>query len=323
MAFVIEKAHYLAAFVDHYLSDFLQNRFVIVKQGYRAFNMIRIKTIPAAALLAVITVWLPANNVHAIALGNAEELVPHRAVYEMTLDASRPAKGISGVQGRMVFEFAGSGCDGYTMNMRLVTRVEAYSGRASVSDLRSSTWEHGAGKQYRFNSSHYQGEKLKDSTSGDAVRLGNDGHVVVHVRVPKAKDLKVDGPVLFPTQHSLEILHAARSGKHLLQARVYDGSSNGDKVYATTAFIGKTLQPGAKLPAKRIANDETLEKLESWPISISYFDTDEETKETPVYQLNFRLYTNGVSRELLIDYGDFAIKGVLSSLEFMPSSECK
>ena len=294
-----------------------------MSEGNRAFNMIRIKTIAAAALLAVITMWLSANVVHAIALGNAGELAPHRAVYEMTLDTSRPAKGVSGVRGRMVFEFAGSGCDGYTMNMRLVTRVEAQTGRASMTDLRSSTWEQGAGKQYRFNSSNYQGEKLEETTSGDAERSDNDGHVVVHVRAPKAKDIKVDGPVLFPTQHSLELLRAARSGKHLLQARVYDGSSNGDKVYATTAFIGKKLQPGAKLPAKRIANDEALEKLESWLVSISYFDTEEEVTETPVYQLNFRLYTNGVSRELLIDYGDFAIKGVLSSLEFMSPPECE
>ena len=285
--------------------------------------MIRIKTIAAAILLASSTVSFPVNNVHAIALGNAGELAPHRAVYEMTLDTSRPAKGVSGVQGRMVFEFAGSGCDGYTMNMRLVTRVEAKTGHASVTDLRSSTWEQGAGKQYRFNSSNYQGEKLEDSTSGDAERVDNDHHVVVHVRVPKAKNIKVDGPVLFPTQHSLRILHAAISGNRILQARVYDGSSSGDKVYATTAFIGKKLPPGARLPARKIANDETLEKLESWLVSISYFDTDDENRETPVYQLNFRLYKNGVSRELLIDYGDFAIKGALSSLEFMTAPECK
>jgi len=146
---------------------------------------------------------------------------------------------------------------------------------------------------------------------------------MVHVRIPKVKNIKVDGPVLFPTQHSLRILRTAKSGKRVLQARVYDGSSNGDKVYATTAFIGNKLQPGARLPAKKIANDETLWKLESWPVSISYFDTDEENRETPVYQLNFRLYENGVSRELLIDYGDFAIKGALSSLEFMSTPECK
>ena len=285
--------------------------------------MILIKHITAPVLFSAITVLLPASGAHAIALGNAQELAPHRAVYEMTLDTTRPAKGVSGVQGRMVFEFAGSGCDGYTMNMRLVTRVEAKTGQASMNDLRSSTWEQGAGRQYRFNSSQYQGEKLEDSTSGDAERVDKGNHVVVHVRVPKAKYIEVDGPVLFPTQHSLMILRAAKSGKRVLQARVYDGSSSGDKVYATTAFIGKKLRPGDRIPAKKIANDEKLEKLDSWLVSISYFDTVEETRETPIYQLNFRLYKNGVSRELLIDYGDFAIKGVLSSLEFMSAPECK
>ena len=268
-------------------------------------------------------IGLSSNAVYALAPSGTAILVPHRAVYEMTLDSSRPASGISGVKGRMVFEFAGSGCDGYTMNMRLVTRVEGSTGRSIVTDLRSSTWEQGAGTRYRFNSSHYKGEALEEATSGDAERSDADGHVNVHVSAPKPKDLKVTAPVMFPTQHSLAILETAKKGITVLQARVYDGSSKGDKVYSTTAFIGKRLEPGAKLPPKRVANDKELDKLESWPVSISYFETGDEAGETPVYQLNFRMYNNGVSRSLMIDYGDFAIKGDLSSLEFMPLSKCE
>lgn len=259
----------------------------------------------------------------ALATTGAADLASHRAVYEMTLDETRPASGITGVHGRMVFEFAGSGCDGYTMNMRLVTQVEGNGGRSIVTDLRSSTWEQGAGKRYRFNSSHYSGDKLEETTSGDAERAAGDGHVEVHVSAPKPKQLKVSGPVLFPTQHSLAILEAAKEGKPVLQTRVYDGSSKGDKVYASTAFIGKRLQPGAKQPPRRVTNDKALDGLDSWPVSISYFDLGEEANETPVYQLSFRLYANGVSRDLLIDYGDFAIKGDLSALEFMPASKCE
>lgn len=275
------------------------------------------------ALLGVVAVWLSVVPAHALAQSGAAKLVPHRAVYEMTLDGTRPASGISGVQGRMVFDFDGSGCEGYTMNMRLVTRIQAQSGRSSISDLRSSTWEQGAGKLYRFNSSYYLGQTLEESTRGNAERSGSDGQVKVQVSAPKAKELKLAGPVLFPTQHSLEILAAAQAGKKMLQARVYDGSSKGSKVFATTTFIGKRLEPGAKLPSKRVANDDILEKLVSWPVSISYFDTGAEAKETPAYQLDFRLYNNGVSREILIDYGDFSIKGVLSSLEIRPFPGCK
>lgn len=274
------------------------------------------------ALLGGIAALLSAGPAHALAQTGAVKLVPHRAVYEMTLDGTRLASGISGIRGRMVFDFDGSGCDGYTMNMRLVTRVQAQSGRSSLSDLRSSTWEQGAGKYYRFNSSHYLGETLEESTRGDAERSDRDGHLDVLVSAPKTRKLKFSGPVIFPTQHSLEILAAAQAKKKMLQARVYDGSSKGSKVYATTAFIGKRLEPGEKPPSKRVANDDVLEKLVSWPVSISYFDTGAEAKETPAYQLSFRLYNNGVSRELLIDYGDFSIKGVLSSLEIRPFPGC-
>jgi len=241
----------------------------------------------------------------------------------MTLDGTQVSSGIASVQGRMVFDFDGSGCDGYTMNMRLVTRVQAQSGRSSISDLRSSTWEQGAGKLYRFNSSHYLGDTLEESTRGNAERFGRDGGLKVSVSTPKAKELKLAGPVLFPTQHSLKILAAAQAGKTVLRARVYDGSSKGSKVFATTTFIGKRVEPGAKPPRKRVANDGVLEKLVSWPVSISYFDTGADAKETPVYQLDFRLYSNGVGREILIDYGDFSIKGVLSLLEIRPFPGCE
>ena len=88
-------------------------------------------------MLTALAIGLSSSAVQALAPSGAAILVPHRAVYEMTLDTSRPASGISGVKGRMVFEFAGSGCDGYTMNMRLVTRVEGSTGRSIVTDLRS------------------------------------------------------------------------------------------------------------------------------------------------------------------------------------------
>ena len=43
---------------------------------------------------------------------------------------------------------------------------------------------------------------------------------------------------------------------------------------------------------------------------------------TPSYQIDFRLYANGVSRELLIDYGDFSIHGTLSKLDYLKAEAC-
>lgn len=271
--------------------------------------------VTAAAAFAAPVAALPSKG--------AVDLVSHRAVYDMTLDETRPASGVSGVQGRMVFEFAGSNCDGYTMNMRLVTQVEG-DGNSIVTDLRSSTWEQGAGERYRFNSSHYRDDRLETTTRGDAERKGGTGDVKVHVASPSKKEIALTGPVLFPTQHSLAIIDAAKRGETILQARVYDGSSKGDEVFMTTAFIGKKIAPDeSSSPQAQFKNGKALAGLDSWPVAISYFETDGDGSETPVYQLSFRLYSNGISRELLIDYGDFAIKGDLSALELIPSSKCE
>ena len=64
-----------------------------------------------------------------------------------------------------------------------------------------------------------------------------------------------------------------------------------------------------------------LGDLASWPVSIGYFE--EQTGDlTPSYQIDFRLYDNGVSRELLIDYGNFSVQGTLTALEYLKAPEC-
>ena len=56
-------------------------------------------------------------------------------------------------------------------------------------------------------------------------------------------------------------------------------------------------------------------------MSIGYFEP--KTGDlTPSYQIDFRLYANGVSRELLIDYGDVSIHGTLTSLEYLKAEAC-
>ncbi len=98
------------------------------------------------------------------------KLAAHRAIYEMTLDDARSASGITGIDGRMVFEFTGSECDGYSLNMRMVTQMTDSQGQTNLTDLRSSTWEQGDGQKFRFQSAQYLNDKLGDVTMGRAVR---------------------------------------------------------------------------------------------------------------------------------------------------------
>jgi len=262
---------------------------------------------------------------HALALAAkvTSKLVPHRAIYEMTLDGARSASGITGIDGRMVFEFTGSPCDGYSLNMRMVTQMTDTQGQTNLTDLRSSTWEQGDGKKFRFQSAQYLNDKLGDVTMGRAQRADPNEAVKIKLSQPSRAELDVSGQVFFPTQHSIALIEKAVSGQSLFQARIYDGSEKGRKVYETTAFIGTEVKPGAdgtKLEAP--AKEKKLGELPSWPVSIGYFEL-KDGDLTPSYQIDFRLYENGVSRALLINYGDFSIQGTLTSLEYLQPKACQ
>ena len=251
------------------------------------------------------------------------KLVPHRAVYEMKLGDARANSNVSGIVGRMVFEFTGSRCEGYTVNMRLVTRITDQSGQAVTSDLRSSTWEEGEGGKFRFNSSQYLNQKLSELASGSAKREEAGKKVAVVVDKPKQIELQLPADVMFPAQHARAILEAAQKGRSTFEADLYEGSEKGEKVYSTTAFIGKTQPPGDDKKLKKVKNTEILESLPSWPISIGYYEKEGGDEATPSYELAYRYYANGVSRRLVIDYGDFSIHGSLQSLEFLDEANCE
>ncbi len=271
--------------------------------------------------IAIASVPIAAN---AAGPGEPATLAPHRAVYEITLDKARAGAGMSDLTGRMVYELTGSHCDGYTQTMRFVTRSISQEGDPSVNDLRSTTVEDTGAKTFKFNSSQYRDDQQTETTSGDAVRPSPDAPIKVEVVKPKKLALTIGADALFPVQHSIALLGAARAGKSIFSADLYDGSEKGEKVYATTAAIGRRVAPGKAAKTPDVKNSEKLENLAAWPVSLSYFDKKAEKSDgTPSYELAFLFFENGVSQRLFIDYGDFSIRGALKDLTFLDAPACE
>ena len=109
------------------------------------------------------------------------DLAPHRAIYDMSLGRSSASANVSDVRGRLVFDFSGSSCEGYSLNTRLVTEIIDRDGKALVSDLRSSTWEHARGERFRFNSSQFLNQKLSEQVVGLAARAKDGGPVSIAI----------------------------------------------------------------------------------------------------------------------------------------------
>lgn len=268
----------------------------------------------AALQLASTPTWAGAQHV---------VLAPHRAVYEMTLAEARGGAGVTAVSGRMVYELTGSACEGYTQNMRFVTQMTNQKGGATLTDLRSSSWEEGSGKRFRFNSSQFRDEKPTEATAGDAARANAADAAKVELTKPVTKHLALPQRVYFPIQHSIALLDAAHMGKRSFRADLYDGSEKGEKVYDTISVIGRIIPAGGNRKLVRVKNAERLDTIAAWPVSIGYFEPNSDKSDAvPVYELTFWFFENGVSRKLFIDYGEFAIQGELAQITFHEPSKC-
>jgi EipB-like len=249
------------------------------------------------------------------------ELAAHRAVYDLKLVSTRGKSSTVNARGRILYDFTGSTCAGYTLDFRQVTELDNGEGKVTLSDLRSRTWEDGAAKNYTFSSQNNLNRRLVDEVDGKAER--HTGTIAVTLTKPKARKLDLDAGIVFPTEHVRKTLIAARDGQTILEFPVYDGSETGEKVYNTLTVIGRPIGTDERAPNDVAAGNKAVAGLKRWPVTISYFDRNAKAGEQmPVYSISFEVYENGISRALVLDYNQFSIAGNMTTLETRDSKPC-
>jgi hypothetical protein len=275
----------------------------------------------ARAALAGVLVACGAMATPAWAASVLEGLLPHRAVYDLKLSPRSTGTAVTSANGRMVYEFNGSACEGFTTQFRFVTDMRDAEGKGRVTDLRTSSYEDAKGDTLDFLNQTLIDQTQTEDSKGTAMR--KDGGLAVTLTRPAKRELTVAANALFPTQHVTRIIETAIAGGTVFQTPIYDGSSDGQKLYQTTTVIGRPITT-ADLAQEPVANQPALKDVGSWPVTISYFeDKGAATGEgTPDYMVSMTLYQNGVSRRLTLDYGDFAIQATLVELKPFDRKPC-
>ena len=247
-------------------------------------------------------------------------LAPHRAVYDLVLDQALNHSRITGLSGRMVYEFNGSACEGYTIKFRFVTQI-ATNENTRLTDQQTTTFEDSEGKTFSFVTKSFVDQKFDREVKGTATREANG--LKVALEKPKVRSVDL-AKTQFPTQHLVALIDKAERGETFYETSLFDGSEDGDKVMTTTVVVGKKREVRGTDPERlalaRFAKDKY------WPVDIAYFDKSKGSgEEVPEYRVNFKLHENGLTRDLLMDYGDFSMTGKLVNLSLFPmlQGECK
>src|SRR5207245_3677072 len=184
--------------------------------------------IPVRALAFSAAATLISGLASAPALAGASgPFLAHQALYELKLVKSRGTNAISGARGRILYNFSGSACEGYTSEFRQVSELDSSEGKVTLSDLRSTSWEDGAGKSYRFKIDARTNDSDTSPVDGIAERTGD--RITVKLTQPEAKTFTLDGATVFPTEQIQRIVAAAKQGKAMRELTGYDDSDNGEK----------------------------------------------------------------------------------------------
>lgn len=242
-------------------------------------------------------------------------LAPHRAVYDLVLDPSKPAKNIEAARGRIAFDFTGDACEGYALSFRQVTQLNSSEGGPRTIDARTTSFEAGDGANYRFKTESSTGGP-PEVIDGSAEKAGVGYEV--KLRAPKVETHREPADALFPNAQMKAVIEAARAGKNTLNVRLYDGANSGKEVYDTLSVIGKRIEGK---PAETPLQTAAFEKMARWPVTISYFKVGS-GESTPAYTISFELYENGVTGAVKLDYGAFALRGTLTRLDLLPTQAC-
>jgi len=245
----------------------------------------------------------------------AAGFLPHRAVYDLDLKWTGSDSSISQAGGLYEFEWA-EACDGWTVMQRSRIDVVYSTGDQIDFGWTMNSWESRDGTRYRFFIRKLQSGASVEEIRGDA-RLSEDGKGgVVNFVLPSERQVSLPPGTVFPTLHSLELMRALEDDGLPLWRIVFDGTGD-EGIYGVSAVLARSFEP------------EQVSTLESpltvgrraWQVELAFFEMGE-NQELPEQEQTVRLLEDGITDEIELDYGDFALDGRLVEIEALPISEC-
>ncbi|MER2520251.1 MAG: cell envelope integrity EipB family protein [Bdellovibrionales bacterium] len=247
-------------------------------------------------------------------------IVPHRAIYNLSLASAKNGSNVKGVSGKMMFDWNDT-CDGWTVQQHMQLHFNLGENGESTVVSSEITWESKEGDKYNFNIRRITDGKETEKFRGKAT-LGPDGGTVAY-SVPEGKTDKLPAGSLFPSAHTRMLLQKAASGEKFFMRQVFDGSDE-EGTNGVSAYISPPIAEHQKTELPTSLKNNRLLQATEWPIRLAYFKETGETGESGEsdFEMNLNLLSNGVAKSIRIDYNDFSVQGTLAALEPLPKHDC-
>ncbi len=229
-------------------------------------------------------------------------LAAHHAVYDLALDHVQ-GSGTIAASGSMSYQVIDA-CTSWATQQQLKLRMVSRDGgsRELVSDY--ATLESKDGRHLTFDMKQLSDGAVSEQLRGEAV-VDASGAGRVRYSLPQHLVVTLPPGTLFPMAHTAAIIHAARAGLKSLAPALFDGTgTDAEDTYVT--ILGWH-------PAPSVSSHPELAALGSSQVHVAFFSRKPDAI-TPDYESAMRYFDNGVADRLIMDFGDFSMKGSLRAL---------
>jgi hypothetical protein len=242
------------------------------------------------------------------------EITAHRALYTMSLANSKSDSGVTSARGTMAYQW-GETCDGWTVEQRYRLKLGYAESDDVAIDSNFVTWEAKDGQRYRFNQKETRNGTVDEEIRGVARLEGPGKGGSADFEKPEAQTMKLPAGALFPSAHTIFLIQKAMAGENFVSRQVFDGATVEGAVLVS-AVIGPKVEPDPEMAKK-----SPLLNRPGWRMRLAFFPADQKA-EKPDYELGMLLLDNGISRDMLIDYGDYTIRAKLDDIEGLGKPGC-
>jgi len=245
----------------------------------------------------------------------AEGLVPHQALYQMSLESADSTSGISGARGAMLYRFADT-CDGWTVETRTYLRLSYDQGDDVESTWSFITWESKDGLKYRYRVHQTRDGQPIEDIQGEAALDGPGGPGEARLSKPESTTVPLPAGTLFPTEHLVRLLQAAEKGERRFLKPMFDGASQ-EGPDLVSAFI-VPVPPDRRAAQAKAAG---LKMAPAWRMRLAFFPSGAKDAE-PVFEIGVRYRADGIAEWILQDFGDFTLNLVPKKIDILPRPDC-
>ena len=255
-------------------------------------------------------------SVLAIAASTAQaaQLVPHRAVYELSAKSAGGFGRSGALRGLLTYELMDD-CEGWSVNQKAGLDVTPPEGEGHRFEWSQATWEAKDGLSYRYFIKDSQDGATGNQRRGELryPKAGADGKLTTEL--PSKGEANVP-PVLLPVQHTLALIERAGAGESVFLATIFDATVDEKPVEISAGFGPPLTQPKAQ--------DAAFAQLKNVPsrhVDFAFF-VQNLPDGTPDFEQSIELFDNGIVSKVNFEFGGLPVLGTLRKLELLEPQKC-